>query len=382
MPVALSPKSKHYVELVRKLTPELNELGDEIERTLALPDRVWEVLIENNLLRLTLPEEYGGEGLSVSEYVPVLSEVAKTNGAIRMMVHGQNVTWRMVHQFGTEAQKKHWMPVTQAGGILTFGLTEPDNGTGRDITTTAVRDGDDWVINGRKHLISWGSNAELIHLMAATDRDDRGGAVTTMFLLPKGTPGVTAQALPPTMGCRGVNHDIVVLEDVRLPGDAVLGEVNEGLYLGLRGFLDISRLGIAISAIGVAKSALELALDFTKQRVTFGKPIASRQAVKLQLAEAAADIYSVEAAVMTAAERYDAGQQIMLEAAICKLLGLEMVGRVTDRALRLHGGIGYTEAHKIERIYRDARALWFEEGTAEIQKIVLANAVLERGLDW
>jgi alkylation response protein AidB-like acyl-CoA dehydrogenase len=217
--------------------------------------------------------------------------------------------------------------------------------------------------------------------MAATGRDDKG-ATTTMFLLPKGTPGVTATPLPPTMGCRGANHDVVVLDNVRLPADAVLGDVDEGLYLGLRGFLDISRLGIAITAVGVAKSALERALDFAKQRVTFGKPIAARQAVKLPLAEMAADIFTVEAGVLASAERYDAGQPIMMEAAICKLQGLEMVGRVTDRALRIHGGIGYTEAYRIERIYRDARALWFEEGTAEIQKIVLANDLIDRGISW
>jgi alkylation response protein AidB-like acyl-CoA dehydrogenase len=380
MPVQ-TEKSRHYVEVVQKLTPELDELGEVIERTLSIPDRVFELLIDNNLLRLTLPEAYGGEGLSVTEYVPVLAEVAKINGAIRMIVHGQNVTWRMVHQFGTDAQKAHWLGISQRGGILTFGLTEPDNGSGRDITTKAVRDGASWVINGKKHLISWGSNAEVIHLMAATGRDGKG-ATTTMFLLPKGTPGVTATPLPSTMGCRGVNHDIVVLDNVPLPADAVLGEVDNGLYLGLRGFLDISRLGIAISAIGVGKSALELALAFAKQRVTFGKPIAARQAVKLPLAEMAADIFGVEAAVLAAAERYDAGQPIMMEAAACKLLGLEMVGRVTDRALRVHGGIGYTEAHRIERVYRDARALWFEEGTAEIQKIVLANDLLERGIAW
>ena len=171
-------------------------------------------------------------------------------------------------------------------------------------------------------------------------------------------------------------------EDCRLPADSVLGEVGQGLHLGLRGFLDISRLGIAISALGLAHRALELALEFSKQRVTFGKPIASRQAVKLAIAEMASDIYAVDHAVMAAAEKYDGGESIEAEAAMCKLLGIEMVGRVTDRALRMHGGIGYTAAHKIERHYRDARALWFEEGTAEIQKIVVANTLLADGITW
>ena len=149
----------------------------------------------------------------------------------------------------------------------------------------------------------------------------------------------------------------------------MLGQVGDGLLLGLRGFLDVSRLSIAVSALGLARRAMELATNFAEQRITFGKPIATRQAVRLSIGEMAADIYAVQAAVNDASTRFDAGEPITAEAAICKYLGLEMVGRVTDRALRMHGGIGYTRAHKIERHYRDARALWFEEGTAEIQRL-------------
>ena len=289
--------SEHYVDVVRKLTPELEELADQIEVEDRIPPRTYELLIENDLLRLTLPEAWGGQGFSVAEYVPVLEEVAKISGALRMMVHGQNGMWRLIEQWGSPEQKEHWLPIHQRGGTFTFGLTEPDNGTGRDISTTAVRDGDEWVINGRKHLISWAGSAELVHLIAATDKDQAGGAVATCFLLPKDTPGVVSTPLPPTMGCKGVHHDVMVFEDCRLPADSVLGEVGQGLHLGLRGFLDVSRLGIAISALGLAHRALELAIDFSKQRVTFGKPIASRQAVKLAIAEMASDIYAVDHAV-------------------------------------------------------------------------------------
>ena len=252
-------RSEHYVDVVRKLTPELEVLADQIEAEDRIPPRTYELLIENDLLRLTLPEAWGGQGFSVAEYVPVLQEVAKISGALRMMIHGQNGMWRLVEQWGTQAQKDHWLPDPPAGGTFTFGLTEPDNGTGRDISTTAVRDGDEWVINGRKHLISWAGSAELVHLIAATDKDHAGGAIATCFLLPKDTPGVVCTPLPPTMGCKGVHHDIMDFEDCRLPADSVLGEVGQGLHLGLRGFLDVSRLGIAISALGLAHRALELA---------------------------------------------------------------------------------------------------------------------------
>ena len=375
-------QSQQFVDRVKKLTPELELLADQIEEENAIPQRARELLIENDLLRITLPEKYGGQSLSVAEYVPVLEEVAKISGALRMMVHGQNGMWRLLDDWGTDQQKAKWLPIHQAGGTFTFGLTEPDNGTGRDLTTTATRDGDDWVINGRKHLISWSGSAELVHLIAVTDRDSAGGAIATCFLLPKGTPGFNSTPLPETMGCRGVHHDIVDFDNCRLPGDSVLGGVGQGLHIGLRGFLDVSRLGIAMSALGLSLRALELAVEFSQQRVTFGKPIATRQAVKLQLAEMASEIYATDHAVMAAAEKFDRGESIEAEAAMCKLLGIELVGRVTDRALRLHGGIGYTAAHKIERHYRDARALWFEEGTAEIQKIVIANDLLANGIAW
>jgi alkylation response protein AidB-like acyl-CoA dehydrogenase len=375
-----SPKTQHYIDIVHGLTPELEKLADEVEETEQFPTRAFELLADNDLLRLTLPTEFGGQGMSLIDYFPVLQEVARIHGTFRMFVHGQNGMWRLVEQWGSQEQKERWLPVHRQGGIFTFGLTEPDNGTGRDISTTAVRDGDEWVINGRKHLISWAGEAELVHLIVKTS--DERGREATCFLLPKGTPGVRVEKLAHTMGCKGGSHDRMIFEDCRLPADSVLGEEGQGLYLGLRGFLDVSRLSIAVSCLGLARQAMDLAVDFAKARVTFGKAIATRQAVRLSIAEMAADIYSVQAAVDEASRRYDQGQPITTDAAICKYLGLEMVGRVTDRALRMHGGIGYTREHKIERHYRDARALWFEEGTSEIQRLVIADDVLANGVNF
>jgi alkylation response protein AidB-like acyl-CoA dehydrogenase len=372
--------TQKYLEVAAKLAPELEELADEIERTEEFPTRGFELLADNDLLRLTLPTEWGGQGMNLIDYFPVLQEIAKIHGTFRMFVHGQNGMWRLIHQWGTDEQKKRWLPVHQKGGILTFALTEPDHGTGRDIGTTAELIGDEWVINGRKHLISWAGEAELVHLIARTSNDR--GREATCFLLPRNTPGVTVEKLPHTMGCKGGSHDIMVFENARLPKDAVLGQVGDGLLLGLRGFLDVSRLSIAVSCLGLARRAMDLATEFAKQRVTFGKPIASRQAVRLSIAEMAADIYAVQSAVDDASRRYDADEPITSEAAMCKYLGLEMVGRVTDHALRMHGGIGYTRAHKIERHYRDARALWFEEGTSEIQRLVIADEVLRNGVTF
>lgn len=379
-PGPTDPKTQHYLDVVDRLSGELEALADEVERTEQFPARAYELLSENDVLRLTLPEEWGGQGMSLLEYFPVLQRVAKIHGTFRMFVHGQNGMWRLLDQWGTGPQKEQWLPVFAQGGLFTFGLTEPDAGTGRDIATTAVRDEDGWVINGRKHLISWAGEAELVHLIAKTS--DERGKEATCFLLPKGTPGVRVEKLAHTMGCKGGSHDRLIFEDCRLPVTAVLGEVGQGLLLGLRGFLDVSRLSIAVSCLGLARRAMELSNDFVRQRVTFGKPIAARQAVRLSIGEMAADIYAVQAAVDHASRLFDAGQPITAEAAMCKYLGLEMVGRVTDRALRLHGGIGYTQEHKIERHYRDARALWFEEGTSEIQRLVIADEILRNGVSF
>ena len=375
-----APITKKYLDVAAKLTPELEVLADEIEKTEEFPARGFQLIADADLMRLTLPVEWGGQGMSLVDYFPVLQEIAKIHGTFRMFVHGQNGMWRLVEQWGTDEQKKRWLPVFQQGGIFTFALTEPDNGTGRDISTTAELVGDEWVVNGRKHLISWAGEAELVHLIARTSNER--GREATCFLLPKGTPGVTVEKLPHTMGCKGGSHDIMIFDNARLPKDAVLGAVGDGLTLGLRGFLDVSRLSIAVSALGLARRAFDLAVQFSQQRVTFGKPTAARQAVRLSIAEMAADIYSVQTAVTDASARFDAGLPITAEAAMCKYLGLEMVGRVTDRALRLHGGIGYTRAHTIERHYRDARALWFEEGTSEIQRLVIADELLRNGVTF
>jgi acyl-CoA dehydrogenase len=375
-----SNKTEHYLKVLDGLLPELERLAVETDETEQFPTQAYNLLRDNDFLRLTLPTEWGGQGMSLVEFFPVLQAVAKIHGTFRMFVHGQNGLWRMVHQWGTDAQRAQWLPVIRDGALFTFALTEPGNGTGRDISTRAERDGDEWVVNGTKHLITWAGEAELMHLIARTS--DVRGEEATCFLVPKDMPGCTVEKLPHTMGCKGGSHDIVHFDNCRLPADAVLGGIGNGLQLGLRGFLDVSRLGIAVSALGLSRRALELSLDFSEERVTFGKPIAARQAVRLALADMAIDIYSLQAAITDAAHRFDAGEGIAAEAAMCKQLGIRVVGDVTDRALKLHGGIGYTRAHTIERHYRDARALWFEEGTSDIQRLVIADEVLRNGITF
>jgi alkylation response protein AidB-like acyl-CoA dehydrogenase len=359
------------------MAPELEELGDRIEDTGKVPERVWQLLIEGGFLRMTLPEKWGGFGMPFTECAKVLEKVAGFHSAVRMFVHGMNGLWRPMFNFGTEDQKARWLPVFRQGRFFAFSLTESETGSGRDVGTTAALEGGEWVVNGKKNLISFAADAEVHYVVARTGTDRDGVPEISCILVPKGTPGMTIVPLPEGMGCKGTAHDAVVYENCRVPAANLLGKRGEGLEVGIRGFLDPSRLGIATSCLGVAQRSFELACDFAKKRVTFGKPIAQRQAIQMQVGEMAAELYSLRAAIRDAAARFDQGLPIVTEAAMCKLLGIEILGRVTDRALRIHGGIGYTRAYRVERLYRDGRAMWFEEGTAEIQKQTICRAYLK-----
>ncbi len=366
-----------FLEVLDKMAPELEELGDRIEDTGKVPDRVWQLLIDGGFLRMTLPEKWGGFGMSFTEYTKVLEKAAGFHSAIRMFVHGMNGLWRPMFNFGTEEQKARWLPVFRQGRFFAFSLTEAETGSGRDVGTTAVLEDGEWVVNGKKNLISFAGDAEVHYVVARTGTDPSGQPEISCILVPKGAPGMTIVPLPDGMGCKGTAHDAVVYKNCRVPAANLLGKRGEGLEVGIRGFLDPSRLGIATSCLGVAQRSFELACEFAKKRVTFGKPIAQRQAIQMQVGEMAAELYSLRSAIRDAAARFDQGLPIVTEAAMCKLLGIEILGRVTDRALRIHGGIGYTRAYRVERLYRDGRAMWFEEGTAEIQKQTICRPFLK-----
>lgn len=366
-----------YREEIRAFVAgELEELSADIERTGAAPPDLWDRLAARSLLRLTLPPRYGGWGLTMTEYVPILELVAQAHGSIRMVVHVHNGLWRLVDRYGTQEQKERYLTRWATGEVkLAFALTEPDAGTGTDIRTEARRTQDGWALTGRKWLITFADVADAFVVVAYTDRT-RGARGISAFLVPRTAPGLRITLQPEGMGLAGTGHGLLEFEDCRLPREALLGQEGEGLEMVLRGFLDISRISIATSCVGLAQRALDLARDHARRRVTFGKPLAERQAIQFMLAEMAVDVQAARLLVREAARRVDEGQPCTTEAAMAKLFGLEMVGRVTDGALRICGGIGYLRGHPVERLYRDARALWFEEGTAEIQKLVIARRLL------
>lgn len=375
-----SPKPERlaaYREAIRAfILGEMEELVNEMERTRQVPPDLWARLAARDLLRLTLPPEYGGLGLGLADYVSILEVVAQSHGSVRMIVHVQNDLWRLIHSYGSPAQKARFLPRWGSGEArLAFALTEPDAGTGADIKTEARRERDGFVMNGRKWLITFADVAEAFVVVAYTNRAARQAGVS-VFLVPRDAPGLRIVLQPEGMGLLGTRHGLLEFRDCHLPSDAMLGAEGDGLRMVLRDHLDASRIGIAASCVGMAQRALDLAVAHAQRRVTFGKPIADRQAIQLMLAEMAVDLRAAQLMTREAARRADAGLPYVVEAAAAKLYGVEMVGRVTDRALQIFGGIGYLGEHPIERIYRDARAVRFEEGTAEIQKLVIARDLL------
>jgi len=355
-------------------TGEVEAAAAEIERTDRLPAAILDGAARLGAYRLTVPEAYGGFGLSTVELLPYLEAAAMGPGAGRMLVHLANGIWRPIAHFGVERQRKVVSGLAAGDAVVAFCLTEATGGTGRDLRSRAVRDGDDWLLTGEKHLITFADRATHFLLVAATD--ERGAKDSlTAFLIPRDTPGFGIDAGQRTMGLHGTGHAWLRYDGMRVPDAHRLGPVGAGLDVGLY-FLDYSRVSLSACMVGLGERALAEAARFALRRETFGRPIAGRQAIQAHLADMRADVDAGRGLVRRAAELHDAGADITVAASTAKLFCLNMIGRVTDLALRVHGGYGYTTDAPIERIYRDARGFWFEEGTQEIQQLVIARQVL------
>ncbi|BAH49569.1 acyl-CoA dehydrogenase family protein [Rhodococcus opacus] len=352
---------------------ELDPLERRIEDEEQVPhDIVMPILTRIGALGLLVPREYGGSGLSIAQYLPIIAEFAKVQGGLRVIVHVHNSFAHALSEIGNEQQRAAVLPGAATGrDSVAFALTEPGFGTGADLGSTAVRNGDEYVITGEKWLITNSDIASHFIVFAKTTDSE-----VSAFLVPRNTEGLSIAALPETMGCKGTEHGRVTLDSVRVPATALVGAEGQGNE-HLERALEISRVFIAASSLGTSERALELSIAHAKSRVTFGKPIGTRQAIQRYLAEMATDVYALRGILADAARKWDAGERIPAEASMCKLFGLEAVGRVTDRALLVHGGIGYTRAHPIERLYRDARLNWLEEGTPTIQYLVAASQLLD-----
>jgi alkylation response protein AidB-like acyl-CoA dehydrogenase len=353
------------------------DYAGQIERTRAVPQGLWADLRERGYLSLTAPGDYGGHGIPFSRYLELVELFSMSHASLRMIVHVCNGIWRAIDQFATTEQRKAFVLPQVSGDIrVAFTLTEPTAGTGADLRASVVREGDTYFLSGRKHLITFGVSCDYWLLFARAD-GTRGSDGTVALMVDRHAPGVTVEPMPETMGVRGTDHARLLFDRTPVPVANRLGEEGQGLAVALGGFLTPSRVSVAMSCVGLARRAQELAIEHAQVRETFGKVLAARQAIAFGLAENAADIEAARQLTLHAARQWEAGDPAAgTLSSMAKLTAVDMLTRVTDKALQVHGGIGYWEPSPIERIYRDARAQRFEEGTNEIQKTVIARDIL------
>jgi alkylation response protein AidB-like acyl-CoA dehydrogenase len=351
--------------------------GERIERERAVPPELWPDLRQRGYLALAAPAAYGGRGLPFGRYLELLERFAMAHASIRMIVHVANGIWRALDQFATPEQRARFVVPTIAGDLrVAFALTEPTAGTGADLRSSVTRDGDTYYLSGEKHLITFGVTCDY-WLLFARVAGTRGREGTVALMVGRHTPGTTVEAMGESMGVRGTDHAHMRFERAPVPVANRLGEEGQGLEVALGGFLLPSRICVAMTCVGLARRAQELGVAHALERTTFGKRLAERQAIAFMLAENATDIEAARQLVLHAATQWEAGSaEAARLSSMAKLNAVDMLTRVTDKALQVHGGIGYFQPSAIERIYRDARAQRFEEGTNEIQKTIIAREIL------
>jgi acyl-CoA dehydrogenase len=350
----------------------LDPLSKPLEEDEKLPDELVAALKKGRFFGLTIPREYGGQGWSAVEWFPVLEELAKAYATVRLIAHTMNgLFWRPILHFGTEEQKKKYLPRLASGEIWAANsLTEPEAGTGKDINSKAQKDGDDYILNGHKWLITlFPGYTKLIYAFAATEEG------ITSFLIDLPCDGLVLKPMEKMMGCVGPRHYNVIYKNCRVPAASILGEKGKGLEVAF-GMLHLSRVSIAFCCVGLAQRMLDLAIDYAKQRTTFGKLLVKRQAIQNNIAQMGTEIQAARLLAYEAAWRFDQGMNIVKEAAMAKLFAEQVLTRISEMALRIHGGIGYTRAYPIERHFRDARSYHFEEGTEEIQKLLISRYLM------
>lgn len=351
----------------------LNPLAKPLEEEERLPEELVEELKRGQFFGLTIPEKYGGKGWSAVAWFTILEELAKAYATVRLIAHTMNgLFWRPILHFGTEDQKKKYLPRLATGEIWAANsLTEPEGGTGKDINAKAKQERDQYILNGHKWLITlFPGYTKLIYAFAATDEG------ITAFLVDVPTEGLVLEPMPKMMGCIGPRHYHVKYKNCRVPASNVLGEKGKGLEIAFD-MLHLSRVSIAFCCIGLADKMLELALTYAKKRRTFGKLLTQRQAIQQMIAQMGTEIQAARLLAYEAAWKFDEGQKIVKQAAMAKLFAEQMVTSVSEMALRIHGGIGYTKAYPLERHFRDVRSFHFEEGTEEIQKLLIAREMLK-----
>lgn len=363
--------------------------AQRLEHADEYPAEIVEGMKEMGIFGLMIPEEYGGLGESLLTYALVVEEIARAWMSVSGIVNTHFIVAYMIRQHGTEEQKSHYLPRMATGEIRgAFSMSEPNCGSDVSaITSKAVRDGDEFVLNGQKMWLTNGGSSTVVAVLVRTDAEADDGVNVykkmSTFLVEKPAgfgevmPGLTIPGKIDKMGYKGVDTTEFVMEDFRLPTDQLLGgEPGRGFYQMMDG-VEVGRVNVAARACGVAIRAFELGVDYAQRRVTFGKPIAEHQAVSFRLADMAVKIEAAHAMMIRAARTKDSGARNDLEAGMAKYLASEYCKEVVEDSFRIHGGYGYSKEYEIERLYREAPMLMIGEGTADIQRMIIARRLLE-----
>ena len=375
------PEDLQYLKdtVARFVADEIIPAEPSIEEDDQVPEQLISKMRDMGLFGVTIPSAYGGAGVGPLGYALVSEEIGKAHSAIRALVGINNgIGSKALVLFGTDAQKQKYLPRLASGEMLSaFALSEP--GAGSDaggIETLAVRDGDHYVLNGTKHFITMGPVADVLTVMAATDKKKgtRGGI--TAFLVEKGTPGFRPGRDIETMGGRGYQRSELIFDDCRIAAENIIGEEGKGFDVAMACLAE-GRIFYAAFCVGTAQRLLDMSVDYASQRVQFGKPIAEFQAIRFMLAEMATSIYAARMATYHAAWKCDQGVECTAEASMAKLFASEVAGKVADTAVQIHGAMGYAKDYAVERLYRETRLYRIAEGTSEIQKMVIAKNLLQ-----
>ena len=352
--------------------------AEALDREHRYPKEIVAEMAEMGLLGVSVPEEYGGAGMDPVSYVIAVEEISAACASTGVIMSVNNsLACDPILKFGTEAQKQEFLtPLASGEKLGCFGLSEPDAGSDAAAQRTTAEDkGDHWLLNGTKNFITNAHDADVCVVFAMTDRSE-GHRGISGFILPMDTEGVSLPPREDKMGITASSTGQIVLENCRLPKDALLGEVGQGFKVAMY-TLDCGRVGIAAQALGIGRAAFETALRYSTERKAFGKTISEHQAIQFMLADMATEVEAARLLAYKAAWLKDQGRDYDKLAAMAKVYASEVAVRAATKAVQIHGGYGYTTEYDVERYYREAKLFEIVEGTSEIQRIVIANRVLK-----
>ncbi len=379
MDFSLTKQEELFLQMIRSFAEnEVKPLAAEIDEEERFPDETVEKMKKLGLFGIPVPKEYGGQGGTNQIYSMAVEELSRVCGTTGVVVSAHtSLCVAPILENGTEEQKKYFLPKLSSGEWLgAFGLTEPNAGTDAAMQqTTAVLDGDSWILNGNKIFITNAGKAHVYIVFAMTDKS-LGTKGISAFIVEKDTPGFTFGKKEKKMGIRGSSTCELIFENCRIPKENLLGKEGKGFAIAMK-TLDGGRIGIASQALGIAQGAMDETIRYTKERKQFGKSISAFQNTQFQMADLETKIQAARLLVRSAAFKKDKGIPYSADAAMCKLFAAETAMEVTTKAVQFHGGYGYTREYPVERMMRDAKITEIYEGTSEVQRMVIAGKLFK-----